>query len=267
MAAGHSGANSIRRPYPCRSESAQADFVAAGHSEGTVANAFAGPSFDSSLESRLAEEWTSLARERVTAGWRLEREPEPLLAGDVILIPDFALSRGGQRVFLEIAGYWRPEYRERKLRKLTALRETWGGAVPLILAAPESARAEFGALVGQLPVLWYREYLSAPALLALLEREYNDFDARLAALDADSIHAIQATVAARSRIPLDEAYALLRCYTRAELAATLDILGQRIHHNGDEDAAPRWIEGDWSVRARLARGAACQPARSVAPGS
>ena len=174
----------------------------------------------------------------MTAGWRLEREPEPLLAGDVILIPDFALSRGGQRIYLEIAGYWRPEYRERKLRSSPPCARL-GEARPADSRGADPARAEFGALVGQLPVLWYREYLSAPALLTLLERAYNDFEARLAALDADDIHAIQAMVAARSRIPLDEAYALLRCYTRAELAATLDILGQRIHHNGDEDAAPR----------------------------
>ncbi len=162
--------------------------------------------YDSSLERRLAEEWASLGREQATAGWRLEREPEPILVGATILVPDFALRRDGRRVYLEIAGYWRPEYRERKLRKLAALR----GAVPLLLAAPESARAEFAALAGQLPILWYRSYLSAPALLAVLERDYNDFEARLARLD---IAGIRAEVATRGRIPPAEAYRLMRCFT------------------------------------------------------
>jgi len=188
--------------------------------------------YDSSLERRLAEEWASLEREQATAGWRLEREPEPILVGATILVPDFALRRDGRRVFLEIAGYWRPEYRERKLRKLAALR----GAVPLLLAAPEIARAEFAALAGQLPIQWYRSYLSAPALLAVLERDYNDFEARLARLD---VAGMRAKVTARGRIPPIEAYALLRCYTRAEVARAVVRLDAGESSN---DAAPRWIE-------------------------
>jgi hypothetical protein len=187
--------------------------------------------YDSSLERQLAEEWASLERERATAGWRLEREPEPILIGTTILVPDFALRRDGRRVFLEIAGYWRPEYRERKLRKLRAL----GGALPLILAAPDAARADFAPLAGQVPLLWYRKYLSAPALVALLEREYNDFDTRRAQLD---IPRARAEIAARGRIPSDEAYTLVRCYTRAELANVIARLGA-----GDAADAPRWVEG------------------------
>jgi hypothetical protein len=180
----------------------------------------------------LAEEWASLEREQATAGWRLEREPEPIIVGATILVPDFALRRDGMRVYLEIAGYWRPEYRERKLRKLAAL----GAAVPLLLAAPESANAEFAALAGQLPILWYRSYLSAPALLAVLERDYNDFEARLARLD---IAGIRAEVAARGRIPPAEAYRIMRCYTRAELARAVARLDAG---ESSDEAAPRWIE-------------------------
>jgi hypothetical protein len=190
----------------------------------------AGEVFDSSLERRLAEEFATLERERATAGWRLEREPEPVLAGATILVPDFALRRGARRVFLEIAGYWRPGYRERKLRKLTAL----GGKVPLILAVPESARADFAALPASIAPLWYQEYLSARALVELLEREYNDFTTRLAALDTE---AVCAEVARSGRIPSVESYALLRCYTRSEVTQTVALLAA----NAAE--APLWVEG------------------------
>jgi predicted nuclease of restriction endonuclease-like RecB superfamily len=193
--------------------------------------------YDSSLERQLAEEWASLEREHATAGWRLEREPEPIVASGSILVPDFALRRGERRIFLEIAGYWRPEYRERKLRKLSAL----AGSPPLVLAAPEAARPDFAALAGRLPLLWYRTYLSAPALLALLEHDFNDFAARLALLDPE---AIRAELDSRGRISEREGYDLLRCYTRAELAAALERLGE-VRRDGSSGPAslPGWIEG------------------------
>ncbi|HEX5441813.1 MAG TPA: DUF790 family protein, partial [Ktedonobacterales bacterium] len=69
-------------------------------------------SYDSALEARFASEFAALERAEAAHGWRLEREPEPLLVGETILVPDFALTRGMRRVYLEIAGYWRPGYRE-----------------------------------------------------------------------------------------------------------------------------------------------------------
>ncbi|HLJ80699.1 MAG TPA: DUF790 family protein, partial [Ktedonobacterales bacterium] len=128
----------------------------------------AGPQFDSALEQRLHAQFAALERDGEAHGWRLEREPEPILAGATILVPDFALTRGSQRVYLEIAGYWRPEYRERKARKLAAVR----GRVALALAAPQSARAEFAALEREFPILWYKDTVSAEALIALLDRSY-----------------------------------------------------------------------------------------------
>ena len=95
-------------------------------------------------------------------------------------MPDFALTRGGRRVYVEIAGYWRPEYRERKARKLLALR----GRAALLVAVPASARGEFAALAAAMPVLWYTTRVSAEALLALADREFDDLAARLARLDS-----------------------------------------------------------------------------------
>lgn len=194
----------------------------------------ASPQFDSSLEQRLHTQFTALERTGEAHGWRLEREPEPILVGSTILVPDFALTRGPQRVYLEVAGYWRPEYRERKARKLAAVR----GHVALALAAPEAARAEFAAFERDFPILWYKDTVSAEALLALLDRSYNDLDARLAHLD---LAAIVAEVSARGCIPSVESMALLRCYSRAELARALELL-QR--HARDTNApAPDWLDG------------------------
>ncbi|MGH2517910.1 MAG: DUF790 family protein, partial [Ktedonobacterales bacterium] len=194
----------------------------------------AGPQFDSSLEQRLHEQFVALERDGASRGWLLEREPDPILSGSTILVPDFALTRGARRVYLEIAGYWRPEYRERKARKLAAIL----GRVALVLAAPESARAEFAALDRDFPILWYKDTVSAEALLALLDREYDDLDVRLGQVDAASI-AAEADL--RGVILPAESMALLRCYSRAEFTRALALL--QAHADATGDPAPEWVDG------------------------
>lgn len=190
--------------------------------------------FDSGLERMLHDEFTALERAGEAHGWHLEREPEPLIVGETILVPDFAVTRGFKRVYLEIAGYWRPGYRERKVRKLNALRDS----VSQLVAAPESGRADFAALDATIPVLWYANRVSAAVLLALLDRAYDDFAQRLAALDPAQI---RAEVQMRGCIPPAEAFAILHCYTRTELAAAL----AHINTGAPDDAnsSLHWIDG------------------------
>src|SRR5260221_384536 len=205
----------------------------------------AGESFDSMLERRLHAEFVALERDSAAHGWRLEREPAPVIARDAIMVPDFALTRGHRRVYLEIVGYWRPDYRERKLRKLAALH----GAVALVLAVPSAARAEFAALEANYPVLWFDRRVSAAALLALLDRQYDDLDERLARLD---LPAISREVAQRGRIAPAESMTLLHCYTRNELARALGLLHAAVA-TADEPAVA-WLDGlrlasaDWGDR-------------------
>jgi predicted nuclease of restriction endonuclease-like RecB superfamily len=191
--------------------------------------------YDSALEARFASEFAALERADAAHGWRLEREPEPLLVGETILVPDFALLRGMRRVYLEIAGYWRPGYRERKARKLAALR----GRVALAIAAPEAARGELGIFEGIYPLLWYRrDHIPAHELVALLDRAYDDSARRLATLD---LPRIAAEVALRGRIPPRESYALLHSYTRAELDVALRALTG--DHSETAPEAPVWVDG------------------------
>jgi len=184
------------------------------------------PTFDSDLEERLYDEFAALERAGESHGWHLEREPEPLVAGHVIAVPDFALTRGTRRVYVEIAGYWRPEYRERKARKLLALR----GRAALLVAAPVSARADFAALAAAIPVLWYTTRVSAEALLALVDREFDDLAARLARIEPQHVRAV---VAARGHIAPDEAMNLLGCYSRNELTRALALLDTSAAGPGD----------------------------------
>jgi predicted nuclease of restriction endonuclease-like RecB superfamily len=167
--------------------------------------------FDSSIESTFAAAFHALEDDRGVDGWRLEREPEPLLLPEGIFIPDFALTRGRQRIYLEILGFWTPAYRERKLLKLQQLR----GREDILLLIPEEARAAFAPLSALFPVIWYSGQIAMADLLQLLRRRYDDFLARLARVDGE---AVRRRVRAVGFIEEQACYALLHCYRRAELA-------------------------------------------------
>jgi predicted nuclease of restriction endonuclease-like RecB superfamily len=99
-------------------------------------------SYDSGVEADFAARFSSLGLD-----WELVREPEPLEAGEHVVIPDFAFDwrpgnagevrdTGGDtdlRVFFEIMGFWTPEYVEKKLSRLADLEDT-----ELLVAVDES---------------------------------------------------------------------------------------------------------------------------------
>ena len=73
--------------------------------------------FDSGQEKAIHDAWQA----DPPAGWTLERESEILVAGQRVLTPDFVL-RGDDRpsdpVYVELLGYWTPEYLEEKASRL-----------------------------------------------------------------------------------------------------------------------------------------------------
>lgn len=81
-------------------------------------------------------------------GWRLVREPGPLIAAGRAMIPDFAFERFGRRVYLEIVGFWTRDYLRKKSEKVAALLEGSGGAPPadLLVAVDTSLACSQGVL-------------------------------------------------------------------------------------------------------------------------
>jgi len=88
------------------------------------------PTYDSAVEADFAARFASLDLD-----WALTREPEPLAAGEHVVIPDFAFDwkHGGFRVFFEIMGFWTPEYVEKKLSRFGELED-----VAFLVAVDES---------------------------------------------------------------------------------------------------------------------------------
>ena len=70
-------------------------------------------SFDSSIEEEFYQHGFS--------GWTVKREPAVLRAGQYAFIPDFTLERNGARIYVEIIGFWTPEYLKHKIQKLNQL--------------------------------------------------------------------------------------------------------------------------------------------------
>ena len=71
--------------------------------------------FDSAVEENFYRRIRHLMPD-----WQIRREPTILKAGPHIFIPDFGFERRGLQYYLEIVGFWTPEYLQKKLAKLKA---------------------------------------------------------------------------------------------------------------------------------------------------
>jgi len=115
------------------------------------------PEFDSMLEATFAKRWETLKTQ-----WRLEREVEVIDLRGTVFLPDFALRHpDGRTVYLEIVGFWQPEYLKRKLEKVRG-----AGLDNLIVAVSERLNLSKEKLEG-LPakVVFFKGQLKPEAVL------------------------------------------------------------------------------------------------------
>lgn len=105
------------------------------------------PSFDSSVERRFYAVMSSVKK------YEVEREPEPLIVGDTLLVPDYAFVRpDGVKWYVEVVGFWRPEYTAKKRAKLEELKKA--GLQRLILLVDQKYANQFKGL--GFPTFTYR---------------------------------------------------------------------------------------------------------------
>ena len=120
---------------------------------------------------------------------------------------------------MEIAGFWSPGYRERKVAKLRAL-AAQSEQTRMILAVPLDAVSTFAGL--PFPVVAYKNKVAATDLLGLLDREYGDRTERLSAAQ-DSFEPLRAEAEEKGFVAEQEVAERLQAYTRTEL---LDAAGK-----------------------------------------
>ncbi|GAF72223.1 unnamed protein product [marine sediment metagenome] len=69
--------------------------------------------FDSEVEQRFYRDFKAL-----DLGWEIVREPDVVKSGNYVVIPDFGFYKDGLKHYLEIVGFWTPEYLKKKISKL-----------------------------------------------------------------------------------------------------------------------------------------------------
>jgi predicted nuclease of restriction endonuclease-like RecB superfamily len=104
-------------------------------------------SYDSQVELDFARRFQAL-----DTGWTLVREPQPMPVGRQVMIPDFAFQKSGVTVYLEVAGFWTPQYLEKKIKKLELV-----DGVDLIVAADSNLACRKLDKVGRrLNLIYYK---------------------------------------------------------------------------------------------------------------
>lgn len=119
---------------------------------------------DSALESGFADRFTKLE-----TPWRLEREVDLVPVPGGVILPDFRLvHEDGRSVLVEIVGYWRPQYLQ---KKFDLLRKS--GRTDVIVCVSERLNLE---RAGVDPadfderLIWFKGVLPPKEVLAVAER-------------------------------------------------------------------------------------------------
>ncbi|MBN3895560.1 MAG: DUF790 family protein [Nostoc sp. NOS(2021)] len=130
---------------------------------GLVSHYPPGKPYDSMLEASFADKWDALK-----SGWALEREVDLIPIPGSVMIPDFRLVHPDGRTFLlEIVGYWRPEYLQKKFSQVRR-----AGRDDLILAISERLNLEkAGVKLNDVParIVWFKDKLLPKAVLAAMD--------------------------------------------------------------------------------------------------
>jgi predicted nuclease of restriction endonuclease-like RecB superfamily len=147
-----------------------------------------------------------------TGGWRLRRDPEPLIGTGSVVVPDFALLRGRERLALCLAGG--PATTEALVRDLARL----GSRAQILAVVPGHAAERLRSCPVPLATFEAQPAEAIPALAATLERKHPRRQAdvaltpwqRLERLVADEGFVGEETVAVLLGCPPDEAARAVR---------------------------------------------------------
>jgi len=89
--------------------------------------------FDSFVEAKFATQF-----EKFRTGWKLVREPDPLILPDGrAFIADFLFEKYGKKIYFEIVGFWTAQYLKRKFKKIYEISKLSDNKNDLLVAINE----------------------------------------------------------------------------------------------------------------------------------
>jgi len=131
----------------------------------------------------LVEESFFKSFQAIRSGWRIRREPEAIVVGKHVFIPDFSFEKGNKTIYLEIAGFWTQKYLETKIRKLRKLPD-----IDIIIAADQKLACEkLKQVKGE--ILFYKRKVPIKAVLKILKKhEETLLNNEIAQLNLANLH-------------------------------------------------------------------------------
>ena len=145
--------------------------------------------YDSQVEQDFANRFRA-----VDTGWTLTREPEPIPVGRQVMIPDFGFQKGGWKVYMEVVGFWTPQYLKEKIKKLRLVDD-----VDMIVAADRDLACQKLDRIGErLNVIYYQRRVPIrPVLTHLKAKEENLVKEQTRRLRAETFNIQKSVVEAR----------------------------------------------------------------------
>lgn len=114
--------------------------------------------FDSEVEEKFYKDLTLYASD-----WEIKREPTFIKAGNYVIIPDFGFYKNGIELFLEVVGFWTPEYIQKKIKKFN---QTDTKIIAAVNQNLKCSRADFPG-----EVIFYKKHIPIKPVLDILKRE------------------------------------------------------------------------------------------------
>jgi len=112
--------------------------------------------FDSQVESQFYNKFKTL-----NSDWNIKREPTFVKAGNYVIIPDFGFYKFGMEYYLEIVGFWTPDYLEKKISKLNS------AECKIIVAVNQNLNCKKEDFPGE--VIFYKKNIPLKPILTILK--------------------------------------------------------------------------------------------------
>jgi len=122
--------------------------------------------YDSIVEADFGSRFQALKSK-----WVLRREPEPLIVGKHVMIPDFSFERDDLKIYMEVVGFWTTDYLLRKIKKLKEIR------VKMLVAVDQSLACEaFTELKkrSSINILYYKKRIPLSPVLNFLKNAHKE---------------------------------------------------------------------------------------------
>lgn len=118
--------------------------------------------FDSEVEASFYHDFKLFAPD-----WEIKREPTFLKAGNYVTIPDFGFYKWDIKFYLEVVGFWTPEYLEKKIIKLNNV------DTEILVAVNEKLRCTKDDFPGE--VIFYKNNIPIKPILKILHKKEEEY--------------------------------------------------------------------------------------------